>query len=232
MDNENTKKRRMKKPRQQWNPHWILKLLYTVVSVAFSLLKIAVGAAATVVLIVLVCGVVFIGTLGDYLQEDILTEAANWSIDDYGMDETSFVYYVDGNGNIQQLQQIFTTTDRQVATLEEIPQALIDATVAIEDKRFYEHQGVDWITTVKACLNMFFGGDSQFGGSTITQQLIKNVTDQKSVTVQRKVMEIFRAQIFEREYDKDLIMEEYLNRIYLGKGCYGVKSAAAEYFGK
>ena len=232
MENENKKRRRARKPRQQWNPHWSLKVLYTLVSVAFSLLKIAIGAAATVLMIVLVCGVVFVGTLGDYLQDDILTEAANWSIDDYGMDETSFVYYVDGGGNIQQLQQIYTTTDRQVATLEEIPQALIDATVAIEDKRFYEHQGVDWITTVKACLNMFFGGDSQFGGSTITQQLIKNVTDQKSVTVQRKVMEIFRAQVFEREYDKDKIIEEYLNRIYLGRGCYGVKSAAAEYFGK
>ncbi|MGM9588961.1 MAG: transglycosylase domain-containing protein [Faecousia sp.] len=232
MENENKKPRRQKKPRQQWNPHWILKLLYVVFSVAFSLLKIAIGAAATVVLIILVCGIVFVGTLGDYLQDDILTEAANWSIDDYGMDETSFVYYVDGSGNIQQLQQIYTTTDRQVATLEEIPQALINATVAIEDKRFYEHQGVDWITTVKACMNMFFGGDSQFGGSTVTQQLIKNVTDQKSVTVQRKVMEIFRAQVFEREYDKDTIMEEYLNRIYLGRGCYGVKSAAAEYFGK
>ena len=232
MENENKKRRRIKKPRQQWNPHWSLKLLYTLVSVAFSLFKIAVGAAATVVLIVLVCGVVFVGTLGDYLQDDILTEAANWSIDDYGMDETSFIYYVDNNGDIQQLQQIYTTTDRQVAKLEDIPQALINATVAIEDKRFYEHQGVDWITTVKACLNMFFGGDSQFGGSTITQQLIKNVTDQKSVTVQRKVMEIFRAQVFEREYDKDKIVEEYLNRIYLGRGCYGVKSAAAEYFGK
>ena len=232
MENENKKPRRMKKLRQQWNPHWLLKIAYMVWSVALSLLKIAIGAAATVVLIVLVCGVVFVGTLGDYLQDDILTEAANWSIDDYGMDETSFVYYLDGAGNIQQLQQIFTTTDRQVATLEEIPQALINATVAIEDKRFYEHQGVDWITTVKACMNMFFGGDSQFGGSTVTQQLIKNVTDQKSVTVQRKVMEIFRAQVFEREYDKDTIMEEYLNRIYLGRGCYGVKSAAAEYFGK
>ena len=232
MENENKKRRRARKPRQQWNPHWILKLLYMVGSVAFSLLKIAVGAAATVVLIVLVCGAVFVGTLGDYLQDDILLEAANWSIDDYGMDETSFVYYVDGGGNIQQLQQIYTTTDRQIATLDEIPQALINATVAIEDKRFYEHQGVDWITTVKACMNMFFGGDSQFGGSTVTQQLIKNVTDQKSVTVQRKVMEIFRAQVFEREYDKDTIMEEYLNRIYLGRGCYGVRSAAAEYFGK
>ena len=232
MENENKKRRRMRKPRQQWNPHWILKLLYLIVSVSFSLIKIAIGAAATVLLIVLVCGIVFVGTLGDYLQDDILVEAANWSIDDYGMDETSFVYYVDGSGNIQQLQQIYTTTDRQVADLSEIPQALINATVAIEDKRFYEHQGVDWITTVKACMNMFFGGDSQFGGSTVTQQLIKNVTDQKSVTVQRKVMEIFRAQVFEREYDKDTIMEEYLNRIYLGRGCYGVKSAAAEYFGK
>ena len=232
MEHENGKKRRMKKPRQQWNPHWTVKLLYTLVSVAFSLLKIAIGAAATVLMILLVCGVVFVGTLGDYLQDDILTEAANWSIDDYGMDETSFIYYVDDSSNIQQLQQIYTTTDRQVAKLEDIPQALINATVAIEDKRFYEHQGVDWITTVKACLNMFFGGDSQFGGSTITQQLIKNVTDQKSVTVQRKVMEIFRAQVFEREYDKDKIVEEYLNRIYLGRGCYGVKSAAAEYFGK
>lgn len=232
MENENQNRRRTKKPRQDWNPHWLLKLLYVAVSVAFSAVKIAICAAATVLMIVLVCGVVFVGTLGDYLQEDILPEAADWSLDDYVLEETSFMYYVDDDGNIQQLQQIYTTVDRQWATLEEIPQALIDATVAIEDKRFYEHQGVDWITTVKACLNMFFGGDSQFGGSTITQQLIKNSTGEKSVTVQRKVMEIFRAQICERDYDKDVIMEQYLNRIYLGRGCWGVKSAAAEYFGK
>ena len=231
MANENNR-RRMKKPRQEWNPHWLLKILYALWSTAVSVVKIAIGAALTVVLIVLVCGVVFVGTLGDYLQEDILTDAADWSIGDYDIEETSFAYYVDDGGNIQLLQTIYTTTDRQWAELEDIPQALIDATVAIEDKRFYEHQGVDWITTVKACINMFFGSDSNFGGSTITQQLVKNVTDEKSVTVQRKVMEIFRAQIFEREYDKDLIMEEYLNRIYLGKGCYGVKSAAAQYFGK
>ena len=232
MEQEQNKKRRRKKLRQEWNPHWLLKLAYTALSVALSAVKIAIGAAVTVLLIVLICGVVFVGTLGDYLQEDILTEAGNWSIDDYGLEETSFIYYTDENGNVQLLQQIYTTTDRQWATLDEIPQALVDAAVAIEDKRFYEHQGVDWITTVKACLNMFFGGDDQFGGSTITQQLIKNITDEKSVTVQRKVMEIFRAQMFEREYDKNLIIEEYLNRIYLGRGCYGVKSAAAEYFGK
>lgn len=232
MANEKNPRRRNKKPRQEWNPHWLLKLVYMAVSLVFSVVKVAIGAAATVLLIVLICGAVFVGTLGDYLQEDILTEAADWSLDDYVLEETSFIYYVDSNGDIQQLQQIYTTTDRQWANIEDIPQALIDAAVAIEDKRFYEHQGVDWITTVKACLNMFFGGDDQFGGSTITQQLVKNSTGDKSVTVQRKVMEIFRAQICERDYDKDVIMEQYLNRIYLGKGCYGVKSAAAEYFGK
>ncbi len=232
MADEKFFKRRMKKPRQEWDPHWLIKLIYTVCSFALSLAKIAIGAAATVLLIVLICGTVFIGILGDYLQEDILTEADDWTMEDYDLERTSFIYYVDSNGDIQQLQQIYTTTDRQWASLDEIPQAMVDAAVAIEDKRFYEHQGVDWITTVKACLNMFFGGDEQFGGSTITQQLVKNLTQEKSVTVQRKVMEIFRAQLFEREYDKDLIMEYYLNEIYLGRGCYGVKSAAAEYFGK
>ncbi len=232
MADDNKKRRRSRKPRQEWDPHWLVKLGYSLVSLGFSVLKIAVGAAATVLLIVLVCGAVFVGTLGDYLQEDILTEAADWSLEDYVVPETSFIYYVDANGDIQMLQQIYTTIDRQWATLDEIPQAMVDAAVAIEDKRFYEHQGVDWITTVKACLNMFFGGDDQFGGSTITQQLVKNISEEKSVTVQRKVMEIFRAQIFERDYDKDVIMEQYLNRIYLGRGCYGVKSAAAEYFGK
>jgi len=232
MAEENFFKRRMRSPRQKWEPHWLLKLLLTLWNVLWSLTKIAIGAAATVLLIVLICGTVFVGILGNYLQDDILAEAADWSVEDYDLERTSFIYYVDNNGDIQQLQQIYTTTDRQWASLEEIPQAMVDAAVAIEDKRFYEHQGVDWITTVKACLNMFFGGDDQFGGSTITQQFIKNHTNQKSVTVQRKVMEIFRAQLFEREYDKDLIMEYYLNEIYLGRGCYGVKTAAAEYFGK
>lgn len=229
---EEKKQRRRRKPRQEWDPHWLIKILYGAFSLALSALKVGVMAAATVLLIVLICGSVFVGTLGDYLQNDILAEAADWSLDDYVLEETSFIYYVDSSGDIQQLQQIYTTTDRQWAYLEEIPQAMVDAVVSIEDKRFYEHQGVDWITTVKACLNMFFGGDDQFGGSTITQQLVKNSTGDKSVTVQRKVMEIFRAQICERDYDKDVIMEQYLNRIYLGRGCYGVKSAAAEYFGK
>ena len=222
---------RKKKERQEWNPHWLLKILYGLWSAAIAVVKIAVGAVATVVLIALVCIFVFIGILGNYLQDDILPEA-HYSLDNVTLDQTSFVYYVDAGGNIQQLQQVYTSADRQWASLEEIPEDLVKAAVAIEDKRFYEHQGVDWITTVKACANMFFGSGDTFGGSTITQQLIKNLTGEDSVTVQRKVMEIFRAQQFEKNYDKDIIMEYYLNTIYLGRGCYGVRSAAAEYFGK
>ena len=222
--------RRKHKPRQEWNPHWLLKILYGLWSAAVAAAKIAVGAAATVLMVLLVCMFVFVGILGNYLQDDILPEA-HYNLDNVSLDQTSFVYYVDGAGNIQLLQQIYTSADRQWASLDEIPEDLVNAAVAIEDKRFYEHQGVDWITTVKACANMFFG-NGDFGGSTITQQLIKNLTGEDSVTVQRKVMEIFRAQQFEKNYDKDTIMEWYLNTIYLGRGCYGVRSAAEEYFGK
>ncbi len=232
MENEKTPRRRVKKPRQSWDPHWIVKLLYSIWMAAFGVLKIALGAAVTVVLIVLVCGFVFVGVLGDYLEEDVLPDAADYEFNIADQEQTSRVFYVDKNGDIQLLQQLYTTIDRQWVRYEDIPENLIHAAIAIEDKRFYEHQGVDWITTVKACLNMFMGGDSQFGGSTITQQLVKNDTDEKSVTVQRKVMEIFRAQYAEKLYEKDTIMEYYLNTIYFGRGCYGVKSAAAEYFGK
>jgi len=228
---DNIFKRRKEKPRQEWNPHWTLKLLYGLWSACVGLVKIALGAAATVLLIVIVCMFVFVGILGNYLNNDILPNAG-YDPENTSLDQTSFVYYVDSRGNIQELQEIHTTANRKWASLEEIPQELIDATVAIEDKRFYEHQGVDWITTVKACANIFFGSGDTFGGSTITQQLLKNLTRENSVTVQRKVMEIFRACLFEKNYDKDYIMEYYLNTIYMGRGCYGVKSAAEEYFGK
>ena len=102
---EDKKNRRPRKVRQEWDPHWLLKLCYTAFSVAMSLVKIAIGAAATVLLIVLICGTVFVGILGNYLQDDILTEAANWSLEDYDLERTSFIYYVDGNGDIQQLHQ-------------------------------------------------------------------------------------------------------------------------------
>ncbi len=221
---------RKKAPRQQWLPNPVLRVFYRCWRIAYSGLKVIAGVLATVLVIGVVCGFVFVDFLGQYLQEDILTKA-EMNLDDFDLDKTSYIYCMDDNGDLQVLQQIFSTTDRRWASYEEIPEDLIHACVAIEDKRFYEHQGVDWITTVKACLSMFFGGD-QFGGSTITQQLIKNLKQEDSVTVQRKVMEIFRAQAFEKKYDKETVIEWYMNTVYFGEGCYGVKSAADNYFGK
>lgn len=228
-------KRRKRAPRQNWKPHWLLRTLYKIWRVIYSVLKVAAGALATVLLIGIVCGFVFVGILGDYLQDEIIPKA-EVNLDDYDLDMTSYIYGVNSEGNIEMIQQVYGAK-RQWVSYEDIPQALIDATVALEDKRFYEHQGVDWITTAKACLNMFFGGSSQFGGSTITQQLIKNLFLEKDssaddVTVQRKVIEIFRALEFEKRYDKSVVLEYYLNVVYFGRGCNGVKSAAATYFGK
>ena len=204
-----------------------VKAIWTPVSIG---LKVGAGALCTVMLIMTVCGFIFAGILGDYLESDILPDAAV-VLDDYSMDEPSFVYAVNESGEIIQLQKLYASTDWKKANYEEIPKALIHSAIAIEDKRFYEHQGVDWITTIKAFANMFFGSET-VGGSSITQQLIKNKTGKDSVTVQRKVQEFFSATILERNNDKDVIIEEYLNSIYMGQGCRGVRSAAAAYFGK
>ncbi len=219
-----------KKQRQDWKPHWSFATLYKIWMVVFTGLKIALGAAATVLLIVIVCGLSFAGILGDYLQDEVLP-FADMVMENYDMDETSYLYHVDSDGQIKVLQQIFADIESSRAEFEEIPKDLIHAAVAIEDKRFYEHQGVDWFTTVKAVVNMFFG-DETVGGSSITQQLVKNVTKEDSVTVQRKVLEFFRAVDLEKKYDKDTIITMYLNYIYMGQGCKGVKSAAATYYGK
>lgn len=233
MAEQNKKKKNT--PRQDWDPHWVIGIAYKVWKVIFVALKVIAGAAATVLLIGVVCAFVFVGIVGDYLQEDILP-MADMDMEDYDHEQNSNLYYLDENGQIQVYQQVFAETSSQWAAYEDIPEDLINAAVAIEDHRFNEHQGVDWITTVKACARMFFGDDS-VGGSSITQQLIKNIllADDETaddVTVQRKVLEIFRAVQLERRYDKETIMEMYLNVIYLGQGCRGVRSAASTYFGK
>lgn len=230
MEENNKKKRRQKPVRQEWKPNFILRLLHKLWMLSFGAVKIALGALATVACICIICLFVFVELLGVYLEDDVIPNA-NFALDNFELDQTSFLYYVESDGSIQQLQRVYTQTNRQWATYAELPGHLIDAAVAIEDKRFFEHQGVDWVTTIKACAGMFMGGGGA-GGSTITQQLIKNLTQENSVTVQRKVMEWFRAAAFEKHYDKEVILEWYLNTIYLGDGCYGVKSAAANYFGK
>lgn len=113
-----------------------------------------------------------------------------------------------------------------------IPENLRDAFVSIEDKRFYKHRGVDWKRTVSAGVNYFLNFSDSYGGSTITQQLIKNVTDKDEYSFQRKIQEIFWALDLETKMDKAEILELYLNIINLSQGCYGVAAAADYYFSK
>lgn len=118
------------------------------------------------------------------------------------------------------------------ADSSEIPDDLKNAFVAIEDQRFYRHRGVDWRRTGKAVLNYLFRFEKQFGGSTITQQLVKNVHDERDISAMRKLKEMIRARRVEKEYTKDEILTYYLNIVPLGHKCTGVKSAARYYFGK
>ncbi len=114
-----------------------------------------------------------------------------------------------------------------------IPQQLVDAFVAVEDKRFQTHYGVDWKRTFGSFVNMFLPiYDNRQGGSTITQQLVKNLTGDNEDAVSRKVREIMRARYLETHYSKETIIECYLNTIHLGHGLYGVEVASNYYFDK
>lgn len=113
-----------------------------------------------------------------------------------------------------------------------IPGDLAHAFIAIEDKRFESHYGVDWKRTFAAFINEFFPIKSKFGGSTITQQLVKNLTDDRDQKASRKVREIMRSRYLETKYSKNVILECYLNTIPMGHGTYGVEVAANYYFSK
>ena len=142
--------------------------------------------------------------------------------------QTTIIYGNDEDGNEIELARLHGTENRIWCSLDEVCEDMKNAVVALEDKRFYMHDGVDWVRTIGVVVEYHF---SQ-GGSTITQQLIKNLTGENSRTFKRKYSEIKNALALEKHFDKDTILEAYLNTIYLDMGCYGVKTAAEYYFGK
>lgn len=141
--------------------------------------------------------------------------------------QTSFIY--DINGNI--ITTYSGSENREWVEIEDMPELLVDAFVTIEDKRFYEHGAIDFKRFTKAVLGQVLGNDNE-GGSTITQQLVKNVYLTNEVTYKRKWQEIVLANKLEKQMDKDKILEAYLNIIYFGSSNYGVSAAARDYFGK
>ncbi len=146
---------------------------------------------------------------------------------------TSVIYIQNEKGDWEEYQRLHGTENRIWVGIDKVPQYLKDAFISIEDERFESHSGVDWKRTAAAVGNKLLKFDSsEFGGSTITQQLIKNVTNDKGRNAMRKFREIVRALLVERQLSKTEILEAYLNTISLGNGICGVQVAANYYFNK
>lgn len=185
----------------------------------------------TLLLIGVCTAVIMLGLFKKYV-DTTLTPALEVRAEDYTMNLSSFIYYQNKEtGEWVEFQSVHGTENRVLVDFDQIPDYLWQAAVAIEDERFFLHEGVDWKRTARAVLELA-GGDGSMGGSTITQQVLKNMTKDNKPYINRKIREIFRALEFEKNYVKEDILELYLNTIYLGKGCYGVQTAAQYYFGK
>ena len=201
-----------------------------------------------ILLIIFLAGVIFCGTIVGGLAVFIFTSVDSTmdvDLNDLQLNYTTTIYVKGEDGEYEEYQRlhgmnnrIWVSYDRESATTGDesytgIPQNLVNAFVAIEDKRFYNHNGTDWKRTISAFGNMFLHYySSNQGGSTITQQLVKNLTGDSEQNASRKIREIMRARYLEEHYTKDVIVECYLNTAAMGHGTYGVEVAANYYFDK
>lgn len=185
-------------------------------------------AVKTILCVLFITGVLVFLSVAAFLLSFRDIEAPD--LNSISLNYSSFVYVDDKEGNSTEYMTIHADENRVWASLNDIPAYMKTAQVAIEDHRFCEHSGVDWRTTLNAVRKLFSGGSG--GGSTLTQQLIKNITDEKDYSILRKVREIFTALNMEKKYSKQQILEAYLNVVNYGGQCQGVEAAAQTYFGK
>ena len=184
-------------------------------------------------LIVIITGSIIAAALTVYVLQFVDQEQVDISLSDLDLDYTTFIYAYDENEALIELASISRNADRIPVSIDRVPQHVQDAFVYTEDERFYEHAGVDWKRTFTAFLNEileFLGGRQ--GGSTITQQLVKNVTGDDEQNANRKLREIFRSAALEKYSTKSDILEAYLNYIGFGGSTAGIQAASLKYFGK
>ena len=177
-------------------------------------------------------GIITTGIIGTYVYRyctNYINGECAINLDEYKetQNQTSFVYGYNKDGKLVEINRLFGSINRVWVDIENTNDYIAKCYIAAEDKRFYEHNGVDWKRTASVALQ----ANGQ-GGSTITQQLIKNLTEEDDVTFVRKFHEILNALNLEKYYSKEEIVEAYINTVYLSHGCYGVKTAAETYFGK
>jgi 1A family penicillin-binding protein len=177
-----------------------------------------------VLLFCLFVGIIYFAVMASQLKR----QAATYDLSKLEQMESASVI-LDRNGKV--FGQIYVE-NRETIPYDQLPRDLINAVVAIEDTKFYQHSGYDVFGIMRAALKNFLAGHVRQGGSTITQQLARNSFALKGQTFRRKLLEICVAQRIEEHFGKQKIMELYLNRIYFGGGLYGAEAAARGYFGK
>lgn len=197
--------------------------------------KITFGKSFKVTLKVIIVFILILGSIGGGLLAGVtvgcvITTKALTEEELYDTDYVTKIY--DSKGNVISQLMGADQKNSEWADIEEIPKNLQRAFVAIEDERFYTHNGVDFKRTASAVLGFIIPGMSDHGGSTITQQVVKNATGDDARSVPRKIREQWRAIQLERDLEKDDILELYMNIIYFANNSYGVKVAAKTYFDK
>ena len=195
-------------------------------------MSIVLNLLLTLMLIGIITGIIVVSAFALYIKNNLIEDYDIVGLENT-LDQTTKIYYTDVSGKEIELedQRLHGSENRSWVSIGEMPKNLTNAFVAIEDQRFYEHNGMDLKRTAGAVLE-FLKGKTSYGGSTITQQLIKNCSGDNEATMQRKIKEIFRAISITKKHSKDEILEMYLNTISLSNGCYGVQAASNYLFGK
>lgn len=216
-----------------------IKLLFKDKNISFSKVKIKMNKKilSNILLSILVLSIISLG-IGAGILYGFLMSVEPIPIEKISkVNLNSYVYDSEGN----EIAKLSSRENREWVSSEQIPKYLKDAFVAIEDKRFYSHKGVDYLGFIRASIKKVFSPNSRpEGASTITMQLIRNITNERELSIPRKIEELWKAKLLEEQYNesgvsvekaKDNILEAYLNIIYLGD-VYGVKVAAQKYFSK
>ena len=193
--------------------------------------KLRVTILAVILVSVVVLSGMFVG-----MYAAVSREIKEMNIQNLALNQTSQVYYYDRNGNVKELTKLHSDSNSIWVEPTDIAACFKDAIVSIEDERFYKHNGVDIKRTAGAVVEYMWakvrGKSASYGGSTITQQTIKNITEEKDQTATRKIKEIMRAIAFENQLSKDEILGIYCNVAHFANGCDGVEAAARKYFNK
>ena len=192
----------------------------------------ALKVVGTLLAIGVVTALMFFGIFMKYVHTT-LEPLLDVDMSAYTLNQSSIVYYQDrSTGEWKELTKFHGAEDRTNIEYADIPDHVWQALVSIEDQRFFQHHGVDWKSTGKAVFTLLTGGGTQRGGSTITQQVIKNATGNNQPTIKRKILEIFQALRFYKNYSREETLTFYLNLVYFGNHSYGIQAAAENYFGK